>query len=194
MIRKLALLAVPFVLAGCAQAYIYEGKRYDSAEAMFMAGNTAHTDALRQITPLPQALTSKKLIVAIPSEKAFYDAGYAYATKIDGRVPTGPNLETFTNLVKFNHGAIKNLYDAIERRRIYSSTSYREMGSTVVNLEPSADTDVMYVTSPDPTSAQWFYASQKYGKQVFAFDRSVPGPTGKTNAFLEAVQAQAIRE
>lgn len=194
MIRRLLFLSVPLLLAGCAQTYFYDGKRYNSKEELFVAGNAVHNDALRQITPLPQPLTSKKLIIAMPSAKAFYEAGVALATKIDGRTPNGPGLELLNNLTMFNHSSIKVMYDAVERKRIYPSVAYREMSSTVVNLEPSADTDVLYVTAPDLNSAQWFYGSQKYGKQVFAFDRSGAGATAKVNAFIDAVQAQAIRE
>jgi len=194
MIRKLVLLVAPLLLAGCAQTYVLDGKKYDSKEGFLYAANKLNSDALAQITPLPLPLTAKKLVVAIPSEAVSYESGVNVITKTEGRPLNSATLEVFRNLVTQNHMNTKVLYDAIEKKRIYSSVSYREMNSVVVSLEPSADTDVMYVTAPVPSSAQWFYASQKYGKQAFAFDRSGVGMSAKVNAFVEAVQALAVRE
>jgi len=194
MIRKIAIFIAPLLLAGCAQTYILEGQKYESKEAFLLAGNKMNVDAVRQVTPLPQPLTSKKLIMAMPSEKAFFESGVNFITKADGRPPVGANLEVFKNLVAHNYAATKVFYEAVERKRIYSSVAFRDMSSVVISIEPSADTDVIYVTAPDPTSAQWFYGSQKYGKQVFAYDRSGAGAAAKVSAFVDAVQALAIRE
>jgi hypothetical protein len=194
MIHKLAAVSISLVLAGCGQAYILEGQRYESKEAFLYASNKLTSDAVRQITPLSQPLTTKKLVMAIPSEHASYESGVAFITKADGRVPNAATLDVFRNLVTQNYSATKVFYEAVDRKRIYSSVSFRDMSNVVVNLEPSADTDVLYVTAPVPSSAQWFFASQKYGKQVFAFDRSGVGLDSKVNAFVDAVQAQAIRD
>jgi hypothetical protein len=194
MIRKLFLFSLPFLLAGCGTTYLFEGQKYDSKEAFLYAANKTNTDALAQIAPLPQPLTTKKLIVAIPSEAVSYEAGLAFVTKTEGRAPNAATAEVFRNLVTQVYLSTRVFYEAIEKRKIYSSVSFRDMNSTVVNLEPSADTDVMYVTAPVPSSAQWFYGSQKYGRQVFAFDRSGVGITAKVISFVDAVQALAIRE
>jgi hypothetical protein len=43
-------------------------------------------------------------------------------------------------------------------------------------------------------SANWFYATQKSGKQILAVDRTAPTISGKVQAFVEAVQLQAIKD
>ena len=64
----------------------------------------------------------------------------------------------------------------------------------ITSLEPSKEYDVIYYTEPSVGSGQYFYASIKHGKQIFSFDRSQTGPDGKVKAFVEAIQALAIRE
>jgi hypothetical protein len=68
------------------------------------------------------------------------------------------------------------------------------MPAMSVSLEPSSDTDVLYYTEPSQGTGQWFYATTKHGKQIFAYDRSGAGSTAKVHAFIDAVQALAIRE
>jgi len=88
----------------------------------------------------------------------------------------------------------KVFYEAVQKRGIYSSVTVNETGSMANSLEPANEYDVMYHTEPSIGAFQIFYASSKHGKQVFAFDRSGATPTAKVNAFIDAVQALAVRE
>lgn len=56
------------------------------------------------------------------------------------------------------------------------------------------DTDVLYMNEPTQGSVQWYFVSDKQGKQIFSYDRGFPTPAGKLKAFVDAVQIQAIRE
>ena len=69
-----------------------------------------------------------------------------------------------------------------------------ETQTPVNSLEPTNDYDVMYFTSPGVGAEQYFYASTKHGKQVFAHDKSGLTSAAKVNAFIDAMQALAIRE
>ena len=62
------------------------------------------------------------------------------------------------------------------------------------SFEASADTDVLHYVEPVLGSRQWYYTSLKNGKQIFAYDQSSPTMPGKLLAFVDAVQAQAIRD
>lgn len=52
----------------------------------------------------------------------------------------------------------------------------------------------LYYVEPVQGAGQWFYTTAKGGKQVFAFDLSPTSATGRVKNYLDAVQAQAVRE
>lgn len=62
------------------------------------------------------------------------------------------------------------------------------------SLAPAADYDTLVWYEEAKGLGQWFYSSSKYGKQVFAWDRSSKDIQINTESFLSALQALAIRE
>ena len=106
----------------------------------------------------------------------------------------GIGIEQNNNMSKFAYKMTKVFFDGVQKRGIYSSVEIRDMPSMAVSIEPSQEYDVLYFTEPSVGSGQYFYASAKHGKQVFAYDRSGEGVTAKVNAFIEAAQVQAIKE
>lgn len=195
MTRKLAaIVAMATALAGCASSYTLEGQKYASKEELHRASEGLVVSALNTISPLPSPLTQKKLVFAIPSEPTIRQENVSRVTQRNGSAPNAMLSEQIENITKANYRSLRVFYDAVQKRGIYASTQLREMPSMAVSLEPSSDTDVIYLTEPAPGTGQWFYASQKHGRQLFAYDRSGVGTTSKVQAFMEAVQAQAIRD
>jgi hypothetical protein len=195
MNRKLAIIvAAAALLSGCATNYTLMGQRYTSAEEFQKATDGLVETALGSVTPLSAPLTKKKLIFAFPAQDAIYQENIRRATLINGRAPMGPALEIASNLSRTNFKLSKVFYDAVQKKGIYPSAQFKDMPSMTVSIEPSTDTDVLYFTEPSQGAGQWFYSSAKHGRQVFAFDRSGEGAIAKTQAFIDAVQAQAIRE
>jgi len=123
-----------------------------------------------------------------------YQENIRRQTALNGRAPTGQATEMLTNLTRSNYKMMKVFFDTVQKKGIYSSTQLREIPSMAISIEPAADTDVLYFSEPSQGTGQWFYASAKHGRQVFGYDRSGAGVTAKTQAFIDAVQAQAIRE
>lgn len=195
MIKKLyaALFAV-VALSGCATNYTYDGQKYTSKEALFTAVDNHGAVVLSTITPLPTPLSEKQLIFAIPSVAAWSDQGVNNFIKTQGKEPTEPQKEVARNLISANFKNIKIFHDGVLKKNIYRSVKFVEMATTTGDFAPSPDTDTLFWVAPAANSSQWFYASHKYGKQIFAYDRSKTTAEGKLQAFVEAVQAQAIRE
>ncbi len=195
MIKKIALLiGVVGLLGGCATTYKYEGKTYDTKEKMYVAIDEHVTRVLATVTPLPKPLTQKKLIFAIPSLPVFTEVARQTYIKREGKEATEQAIEVGRNIDRGNLKLVKVFYDAVQKRNIYASTQFLEMESGAVNIPASEDADSLYYFVGGVGSAQWFYATNKNGKQVFSYDRSDPTPEGKVKAFVEAVQAQAIRD
>ena len=195
MMKKLVALVAVFALSGCAtNFYTLEGVKYDTKEEFHQAVGKMNTDALSSIKPLPSPITKKKLIIAFPSTTTIYTENISRQTKTSGQSPSGLLLERIENLSKANFDSSIVFADGVEKRGIYASSKFMEMPSMTVSLEPSADTDVLYYSEPAVSSGQWFFATQKHGKQVFGYDRSGAGATAKVQAFTDAVLAQAIRE
>lgn len=181
-------------LSGCASHYFLGGKKYENEESFQAAVEESRTTVLNQVQALPAPLTKKSLVVSIPSEQTHYAENLRRHHAAHGSEASGLALDQIRNISKSNFKLTKVFYEAVQKRGIYSSVTINETQSAVNSLEPSNEYDVMYLTVPGVGAEQTFYASAKHGKQVFAYDRSGTTPTEKVNAFIDAVQALAIRE
>jgi uncharacterized lipoprotein len=182
MIKKILGLVAVIALSGCAVNYTYEGQKYDSKEKLHQAVDGHVFRTVATITPLPKPLTQKKLIFAIPSEATLFEESKKRYAKSQGTTPTGPAFEILENLTKSNYKNIKVFFDAVQKRNLYASVQLIELQSMNGSLAASTNT------------SQWYYTSLKQDKQIFAYDRSSPTAEGKVQAFVDAVQIQAIRE
>lgn len=194
MIKNFFTLVTVLAVSGCANFYTLEGVKYDSKEAFHQAVTQKNTEALNSIQPLPAPVTKMNLIMAIPSEATIYTENIARTTKQNGRAPSGILLERIENLTKANFSMTKVFADAVQKKGVYTSMKFMEMPSMAVSIEPSSSTHVLYFSEPSIGTGQWFFATQKGGKQVFGYDRSGAGPTAKVQAYVDAVMTQAIRE
>lgn len=194
MIKKFAGLIVFVALSGCAVNYTYDGQKYDSKEKFHQAVDSKISSVLSTITPLVKPLSQRKLIFAMPSEAAIADAAVKRFVAMQGVQPIGPAAEILQNLPKSTYKNTKVFYEAVQKKNIYASMQFIEMQSTTGSFASSKDTDTLYLVMPSQDSNQWYYDSLKRGKQIFAYDRSSPSAEGKVQAFLDAVQAQAISD
>lgn len=194
MIKKFVGLIVFAALNGCAVNYTFEGNKYDSQEKFQQAVDSKVIAVLSTITPLPTPLSQKKLVIAIPSEPTLIAESVNRFVARQGTQPTGPAAEIIQNLSKSNFKNTKVFYEAVQKKNIFASTQFIEMKSMTGSFAASPDTDVLFMVEPSQNSNQWYYVTQKQGKQIFSYDRSSPTPEGKVQAFVDAVQTQAIRE
>jgi len=194
MIKRFLGLVAFVTLGGCAVNYTYQGQKYDSKEKFHQAVDSSVSNVISGITPLPTPLTQKKLVFAIPSEATIISESKRRFVTAQGREPNGIALEILENLPKSTYKNIKIFFDGVRKRNIYSMIQFVEMEAMTGSISASADTDTLYMIEPGPNSVQWYYTSLKHGKQIFAYDRSSPTAEGKVQAFIEAVQAQAIRD
>lgn len=194
MIKKFAGLVAVVALSGCAVAYTYDGQKYDSNEKFQQAVDAKVSVVLSTITPLPTPLTQKKLVFAMPSATAILNATVGRHVKMTGSSPNALQNEMYENLSKSNFKNIKVYLGAIQKRNIFASTQFIEMQSMTGSFAASADTDTLYFVEPSQDAPQWYYTSLKHGKQVFSYDKNSPTVESRVQAFVDAVQAQAIRD
>lgn len=194
MRNKFVALIIAISMSGCAVTYTYEGQKYDSKEKFHQAVDSSISSVLSGISPLPTPLVQKKLLFAMPSEATLINENRNRFIQTKGTQPIGPAKEIIENLSSSNYKTIKVFFDAVKKRNIFSSTQFVEMQSMTGAFPASEDTDTLYFIEPAQGSLQWYYTSAKHGKQIFSYDRSSPNPAGKVQAFVDAVQAQAIRD
>lgn len=194
MNKMVAALIFALTLSGCVSHYFLGGKKYENEESFQSAVEESRSTSLNQIQTLPAPLSKKRLVVSIPSEQTFYAENLRRHQAAQGKEAMGLALDQYRNLAKSNFKLTKVFFEAVQKRGIYSSVTINETGTVVNSLEPANEYDVMYYTEPGVGSGQIFYSSSKHGKQVFAYDRSGTTLTAKVNAFIDAVQALAIRE
>jgi hypothetical protein len=194
MIKKFVGLIVLVALSGCAAVYTYNGQKYDSKEKFQQAVDSTASGALSTITPLPTPLTQRKLLFAVPSEIALFNENVRRFVEVNNRQPNALQNEMAQTLSGGAFTNLKSYFDAVQKRNIFASTQFVEMQSMTASFAASADTDTLYLIEPAAGSNQWYYTSLKHGKQIFSFDRGTPTPASKLQSFIDAVQAQAVRD
>ena len=194
MMKLISGLIALVALSGCAVHYTWEGQKYDSKEKFHQAIESSMSSALSTIAPLATPLTQRKLVFAMPSEATLLNENVRRHAVLNGSQPNVQQTEMYVNLAKGAVTSIRVYFDAIQKKNIYGSVQFIGMQSTTGSYAASPDTDVLYYVEPSQGSGQWYYVSHKHGKQVFAVDRSSPTPAGKIQAFVDAAQAQAVRE
>jgi len=182
------------VLSGCAVNYTYDGQKYDSKESFIKGVENKVGDTLNSIIPLKTPLSGKKLIMAIPSLEVYNKLGIENFIKINKTAPNSSQIEVASNLNRSNYLNTKIFLDAVQKKNIYRETQFIDMQSGNDSFSPSANTDTIYLVAADANSVQWYFSSNKNGKELFGYDRSSPTLAGKVQAFLDAVQIRAIRE
>lgn len=196
MKRKIAFVTAIIaaaVLSGCAVTYTYDGQKYNSKEAFHYAVKTDLDNGLDAVIPLAAPITSKKLILGVPSEPTIRTEFIRRFVTAQGREPIGNAKEIIENMAIFSYTGMQRFTDIARKRNIYSSVQFVELDTINGSIEPSAEADALYYVEPKQGAGQWFYSSQKYGKQVFAFDKSGGTTASKAKGFYEALQAQAVR-
>lgn len=176
------------------EKYTYEGQTYDSKKA-FQKGVDAKINAtVAAITTLPMPLTQKKLVFAMPGASTLIKESNARFLAAHGLKPVKLAKEIVENLSKSNFKSLKVFFDAVQKKGIYASAQFVEMKAMTGSFPASADTDTLYMIEPSAGSVQWNYTSLKHGEQLFSYDRSSESIEGKVTAFVEAVQALAVRD
>lgn len=194
MIKKLLGLVAVIALSGCAVNYTFEGQKYESKEKFLQGVDDLYARTLMSISPSAKPITQKKLIFAIPSEATIIDESKRRYTKQQGTPPVGQALEILESIPKSNYKGLKVFFDALQKKNLYASVQLIEMQSMTGSIAASADADVLYMIEPSQNAGQWYYTSLKNGKQIFAYDKSGSTLDAKLQAFIEAVQLQAIRD
>ena len=193
MNKILVVMMAAGLMAGCANRYSFEGQHYKGEKRFQTAVEQTRVASIAQVTPLPAPLSDKKLVAILPGVQAITAENTKRIQAENRRVPQGKEAVMISTLSKSNYDLVRAMYEGVSKRGIYKEVEIRDAASMVVSVEPSPDYDVIYFTEPALNSGQYFFASSKHGKQVFAYDRSGVGPAAKVNAFIEAVQALAIR-
>jgi len=193
-IHGLVLVAAVTLLTGCAAQYALDGQKYANKEDFHAAADTRVAQVLQGVQPLPKPLTDRSLVFALPGSNVIVQSAKARFVTMEKKQPVGIANEILENVPAVNYKLGRVYGMAAAKRGIYKSVRIVDLDSMNSSIQPSASEDVVYYVEPELNSGQYFYASAKNGKQVFAFDKSQPGMGGKLNGFLEALQAQAVRD
>lgn len=192
------LAASSFALGGCV-TYTYGGKKYDTQEQVVEAMKENTRQLLSEITPLPKPVTNKTLTYIAPGYNAFM-AAQEQIDKLAG--VTRNEVQRGNAEIKAKEREANSEFSAamIKKRNLFKNVIFVP-SSSYTNPEPviSDEEDALYVScsySEDGKNAacETYYVSKKYGKQVFVVDRGSPDYKKRNKAFLQAVEALAIRE
>lgn len=193
MLRPIALLAL-VALTGCAATYTLEGEKVGGATEFLSKIDAQNEADIANVAPLPRPVTSRSLVFAIPSRDALMALSIANFEKAQGRKPSGQAEEMVSTLTTGNYRLMRVFGHAVSKRGIYPSLRMVDLDTTTPSVPiATAEEDVLYYFESGPSTAGWFYVTKTGGRQVFAFDRSLPGSKAKVAAFLDAVQANVVK-
>lgn len=182
-----------FALTGCGATYYLDGVKYENAEAFQIAVDDFNNQYVATVTPLAAPLTEKELLFVIPSQQAIYQESIRRHISAEGNIGELAK-EQYMNLAIHSSKGGKANKEAISKRGIYKNVRLLETQSLVNDIAPTSEYDVLLFSEPSIGTGQWFYSSEKHGKQVFSEDRSGITPEQKVQNYLNAVQMMAIRE
>lgn len=191
---KMILIALTLALTGCAATYTYDGKQYPNAEQFRAAIDSANVGAASQIVPLPAPVTKRRLALGFPSTEVINAASVRNHTVARGSPPMGLAIEQYQVLADGADRGSRGTFEAIKRRGIYPSVRYIPLDSMTASPAPSESEDVLYYNETSPGAGGWYYATTKGGRQVFAWDRVKSTMNERAQAFIDALQLQAIRD
>jgi len=188
MMRLVIATALVAALSGCAQQYTADGTTYADARSFLADARAGQDSALATVTPLPRPLTRKNLVMGLPSEQAVYDEEFKTAQFFARGGPV--NTDIIRTRARAKYLELSGFSRAVKQRGIYPQVTFVDMDAVSDSVVASTDADALYLTHPD----QWFFATARDGRQIFAYDRSAQGLPAKFQSFIEAVQVQAVRE
>ncbi|WP_295960249.1 hypothetical protein [Rhodoferax sp.] len=193
-IAKILLTTAAIILSGCATHYTFDGQPYKNKADFHAATDLKITQVLANVQRLNKPVTERSLVFAFPSIAVLTAVSKERFVKTQKVQPIGTAKEILENLPIANYKLNRIYGDAAIRRGIYKTVRLIDLDSMDASIQPSANEDVVYFVEPEAGASQYFYASAKRGKQVFSIDRSQIGMSGKVNAFLDALQVQAIQD
>ncbi len=203
MIKKSLIALSVLALTGCmfsvGTRYTLDDKKFKTSGEYIQAFDAKMANLSKSIEPLPQNVTQKKLIIAIPSENALVANAQTKIEDLIKKTPPAPGgSKAIRDLVETNERAgylgVKVLADAVIQRNIYQTAQIVNMPETTGAYSATADTDVLYLGVPKGGSAQWFFESAKRGRSPLAYDHTSPTPSVVTQKFVDAVQSQAATD
>ena len=174
--------------------YTYEGQVFDSPVKFQKGVDAKVTETVKAITPLPEPLSQRRLVFAMPGASTFVKESRKRFIAAHGAAPVKLAKEIVENLSNSNFKSIKVFFQAIKKKNLYASVKFVELDSMNASYAPSADSDVLYMTEPSVGEIHWTYASVRRGEQEFIYDRSSERIEGKVEAFLEAVQGMTVAD
>ena len=193
-LTAIVIFSAATLLAGCASTYTYNGKQYQGEQAFVAAVDSGLAESLAAIQPLAKPVAIKTLVFAIPSQQSVFEQSVANIVKARGRAPSGEEEVLVRNISTANYKGIRNFYEIVKRKNIYQEVTLLERTTSTGDLQAALNQDVLYWSEPQLDSGQWYYVTNKSGKQVFAFDRGGATVPDRSNAFAQAVQVFAIRD
>ena len=174
--------------------YTYEGQVFDSPVKFQKGVDAKVTETVKAITPLPEPLSQRRLVFAMPGASTFVKESRKRFIAAHGAAPVKLAKEIVENLSNSNFKSIKVFFQAIKKKNLYASVKFVELDSMNASYAPSTNSNVLYMTEPSVGEIHWTYASVRRGEQEFIYDRSSERIEGKVEAFLEAVQGMAVAD
>ena len=174
--------------------YTYEGQVFDLPTKFQKGVDDKVAATVKAITPLPQPLSQKKLVFAMPRQSAFIKESTQRFVAAHGAPPVKLAKEIVENLSTSNFKSIKVFFQAIKKKNIYASVKFVELDSMSGSHPAAEGVDALYMVEPSVGEVHWTYASTKHGEQELVYDRSSEHIEGKVQAFVQAVQAMAVSD
>ena len=188
MLKAACVISVLALLTAC-QAngvkYRYKDTFYDSAQGAQLAQTNYHTMALDAVEPMPEPINSKTLVFGLPSYETLKGFWYKH---YEGQNVRNSDKD-FYSLQTYR--GMKALYDIVKKSNLYSETKLVETSGG--DLQPSENTDVLYIFAKSMSHNAMYFSNQSNGKQVWAFDKAIQEPDKRSKAVMDSVTAFAVQ-
>jgi hypothetical protein len=192
---KLGLIILNIFIVSCASnapnVYYERGAKFATKEEALLVHQNRLNNLIAQIQPFEKPLVNKRLIVSIPTTDEIYSRWISILNRKQNEILTKKDDQVYYWSER-DYENNKSVYDMIKKKNIYKTVELVD-GSYSSIIQPSPTCDTLCNYSSGKGNIVWFMLNVKNGKQVFAYDTSLPEGQERNEALLNAVKAFALQ-
>jgi hypothetical protein len=183
------------LLAGCAgQKFFLEGKQYNSKDEFIAARESTRSSCLASVTPLPQPIVNRKLVMMIPTQETIYKNRYAIIKAANPGYPVTMDGLRNNVLIAGLGESYRQNFEQVKKRNMYASVELVEYES-LSEPQPTSNTDVYFIRLAEGLGARdtIYLVTSKNGRQIVNVDASSVLCSKRIESLLASLQTLALQ-
>ena len=198
MFKSTAVGILATMLSACATervSYNVDGKLYYSADDATLALRSSLSEAESAVLSTASPLVNRKLLIAVPTEKAYLTAIDAFGAANGKRLENSSQqtVDFAKNSARMTYEGDKSLARSIAKSNIYQEVSIIDIDTPTPDLQPSSSQDIVYKYRAARSDGWvYYFLSAKYGKLILSGDPSKESRKERRLSLIDDLKSKAL--